>query len=144
LSGVYGFTSFIGLWCVSLFLMAWFSDPGVITPDDDTASAEAIIEYNSFDSDEQPYVERCPIYKNSPYYRNRDCSTCHIQRPSKASHCGTCGFCIRGWDHHCHAINNCVGRRNFRSFAMFLMLSTSWAVINVVASLSAALYLYPE
>ena len=32
----FGLTSIIGLWGIILFLMSWFSDPGVITQEDET------------------------------------------------------------------------------------------------------------
>ena len=48
-------------------------------------------------------------------------------RTPKASHCGLCGNCIQGWDHHCTALNNCVGYRNIRSFVGFLICSFTFA-----------------
>jgi len=144
LAVAFGFVTFFGLWGILLFVMSWFSDPGIITYHDDTSSEKAQLEYASYDSDEKPFTAVCPIYKNEMYYKLRACQTCNIQRPPKASHCNTCGYCIRGWDHHCHAINNCVGRRNFRSFAMFLMVSTSWSLLNIIVSMTSAIYLYPD
>ena len=35
---------------------------------------------------------------------------------------------MHGWDHHCVALNNCVGVRNLRSFVSFLIISFTFAL----------------
>ena len=56
------------------------------------------------------------IFRQSRFYQYRECPTCKIQRLPKASHCGRCNNCVRGFDHHCTLLNNCVGRRTLRVF----------------------------
>ena len=56
-------------------------------------------------------------------------------RPPKASHCGQCGHCVQGWDHHCIALNNCVGTRNIRGFVTFLLVSFLFAASVSISSL---------
>mmetsp|Transcript_38312 Transcript_38312/g.90033 ORF Transcript_38312/g.90033 Transcript_38312/m.90033 type:complete len:420 (+) Transcript_38312:49-1308(+) len=51
----------------------------------------------------------------------RYCNTCKIRRPQKCSHCRTCNNCVLEFDHHCYWIGNCVGTRNHRAFATFLL-----------------------
>ncbi|KAK9861674.1 hypothetical protein WJX84_011405 [Apatococcus fuscideae] len=62
----------------------------------------------------------------------RYCSTCNIWRPPRASHCSECGYCMERFDHHCGIVSNCIGRRNHRFFAAFLVagqIGTAWLAI---------------
>ncbi|CAG0914822.1 unnamed protein product [Notodromas monacha] len=44
------------------------------------------------------------------------CRTCKIYMTveDKVKHCRSCGRCVPMFDHHCPALNNCVGKRNFK------------------------------
>ena len=78
----------------------------------------------SLEEDEFAVFFDDPIYQRAVYYSQRNCETCKYNRPAKASHCNTCQKCVNGWDHHCVALNNCVGRRNLRPFVAFLVVSS--------------------
>lgn len=49
------------------------------------------------------------------------CRECNFLRPLRAAHCYTCGLCVEELDHHCDVLGVCVGRRNIRFFALFLV-----------------------
>ncbi|KAG7661305.1 ERF2 [[Candida] subhashii] len=63
------------------------------------------------------------------------CSTCHIWRPPKTSHCGVCEVCILNHDHHCIYLNNCIGERNYKYFLWFLLFSTSSCVYMMILTM---------
>lgn len=51
------------------------------------------------------------------------CTTCHVWRPSRTSHCGICNICVLNHDHHCIFLNNCIGQRNYKYFLWFLLIT---------------------
>jgi len=47
---------------------------------------------------------------------------------------------VRGYDHHCTLLNNCVGKRTLRVFLLFLLSSTTFFGISGLIAGIAILY----
>ena len=127
------FTTFLGLSTILAHLSVQCSDPGILfmfgRKNDDQVYAWAM----DLDEQERQVFHDDKIYNESSLYHFRHCETCMHERVPKSSHCGACGHCVIGFDHHCMLLNNCVGRRNMRSFVSFLLLSTSFAITVFLA-----------
>lgn len=83
-----------------------------------------------------PSVET--LYQEIRGVRHKWCYTCKIWRPPKTVHCGDCGFCIAGYDHHCGVMGQCIGKRNIRFFAaLFGSAAAAGAVIFAAAVVRA-------
>jgi uncharacterized membrane protein YbhN (UPF0104 family) len=53
----------------------------------------------------------------------RYCPKCLVLRGKNIKHCIICDQCCEGFDHHCFWVNNCIGKYNYNSFIIFLIVS---------------------
>ena len=132
---LYSTSVFFGLWAMVAHLCVMCSDPGILTQGAPSATDDYMMQCMDLDETERVVFEDDPVYQNSMYYQFRGCETCNLTRTPKASHCNQCGHCVQGWDHHCMALNNCVGIRNFRAFVTFLVVSFTFAIFMTVSCL---------
>ena len=102
-------------WLLMVILFASFyiankSDPGFIEPKDNLTWLE-MVENNMNINDFCPY--------------------CRIKKTPKVKHCHVCKKCIKGFDHHCNWIDNCVGDNNKTKFLFFVSIT----MINLLFNL---------
>ncbi|XP_055325322.1 palmitoyltransferase ZDHHC14 [Sitodiplosis mosellana] len=133
---------------MSSLLRTTFTDPGVIPRalQDEAAYIEKQIEVpNSLNSPTyRPPPRTKEILVKGQTVKLKYCFTCKIFRPPRASHCSLCDNCVDRFDHHCPWVGNCVGKRNYRFFYMFIVSLAFLAVFIFSCSVTHLVLLGKE
>ncbi|CAG9331522.1 unnamed protein product [Blepharisma stoltei] len=68
------------------------------------------------------------IINNGRMILLKNCKSCFIARPPRATHCPECNLCVEKFDHHCPWLGNCIGKRNYHYFVCYIFFTTisSW------------------
>ena len=103
-------------WLLILFLFISFyvtnkSDPGFVEPKDNLTWLE-MVENNV------NIIEYCPY--------------CRTKMTKKIKHCHVCKKCVKGFDHHCNWIDNCVGENNRVRFLIFVFITMGNLMFNLM------------
>ena len=124
---------FAGILCliVLIFLiLSSFTDPGILRR----------YHYNYFYKIERKSTK---VFQLGFLRHYKYCGTCSIMRPIRSSHCFDCNNCVERCDHHCPWIGNCVGKRNYVFFYLFV-LTFSFMILYLeifcIAHISKYLY----
>ncbi|KAI8581860.1 hypothetical protein K450DRAFT_229601 [Umbelopsis ramanniana AG] len=111
----------------SMLKTSW-TDPGIVPRNLHPMSTTAR-DHNRYSvSYDDMWPQNMPLPKEvqvkDQIVRLKYCDTCQLYRPPRASHCRQCNNCVENEDHHCIWLNNCIGRRNYRSFFVFVTVAT--------------------
>lgn len=113
---------------VLLFLTS-SRDPGIVPRAPHPPEPEDVLESTSLaESGGQTPRLRFPRTKevvvNGVMVKIKYCDTCMIYRPPRCSHCSICDNCVERFDHHCPWVGQCIGKRNYVFFFMFVSSAT--------------------
>ena len=64
------------------------------------------------------------------------CPNCLVKNQFRSKHCLVCQCCVEEFDHHCFWVGNCIGKKNYTLFFIFLVV----ILINTLYNIGVNIY----
>lgn len=75
--------------------------------------------------------------KHAHVIENGRCHLCNITiSTQRTKHCSACNKCVHVFDHHCKWLNQCIGERNYKWFALSVLTAILMSLSFVVMALT--------
>lgn len=117
------FTAYV----IVLLLLTSSRDPGIIPrnsrPPEEDGSALSL-DWSAISASGMSVPPTKDVVVNGMIIKVKYCQTCMLYRPPRCSHCSICNNCVERFDHHCPWVGQCIGKRNYRFFFMFVSSTT--------------------
>jgi len=63
------------------------------------------------------------------------CPYCLVKKSFRTIHCLVCQHCVDEFDHHCFWVGNCIGKKNYTLFFIFLVYILLNTLFNVIVTI---------
>ncbi|OVA17335.1 zinc finger protein [Macleaya cordata] len=121
----------LAVYVIVLLFLTSGRDPGIIPrnphppePEDEGDPSSLSTEWARNQGGPSSLPPTKDVLVNGTVVKVKYCHTCMLYRPPRCSHCSICNNCVERFDHHCPWVGQCIGKRNYRFFFMFVSSTT--------------------